>query len=128
MVREKIVKESFHFRSQEKLTDFFDTVLDLEEPEQKAPAQFSTNDDQTSLFLDTLQFLVFTKQLGDILESADDPFESSQPRRFGLKNFLCIMVLAILVFIALFIILTLILIECGSEYHQPCYWRYGRPF
>ena len=103
-------------------------MLDLEEPEQKAPAQFSTNDDQTSLFLDTLQFLVFTKELSDILESADDHFESSQPGRFGLKNFLCFTVLTVLVFIALFIILTLILIECGSEYHQPCYWRYGRPF
>ena len=103
-------------------------MLDLEEPEQKVPAQFSTNDDQTSLYFSTSQFLFFTKELDDILESADDYFESSQPRRFGFKNFLCITVLAILVFIALFIILTLILIECGSEYHQTCYWRYGRPF
>ena len=103
-------------------------MLDLKEPKQKAPAQFSTNDDQTALFLETLQFLVLTKELGDTLESGDGYFERSQPRRFGLKNFLCIMVLVILVFIALFIILTLILIECGSEYHQPCYWRYGRPF
>ena len=76
------MKESFYFRSQEKLTDVLDTVLDLEEPEQKAPAQFSTNDDQTSLFLETLQFLVLTKELGDILESGDGHFESSQPRRF----------------------------------------------
>ena len=103
-------------------------MLDLEEPEQKAPAQFSTNDDQTSLYFGTPQFLVFTKELDDFLESAEDYFESSQPRRFGLKNFLCIMVLAILVFIALFIILTLILIGCESEPPQTCYWRYGRPF
>ena len=103
-------------------------MLDLEEPEQKTPAQFPTNDDQTSLYIDTLEFLVITKELGEILERTDGYFERSQPRRFGLKNLLCFMVLTILVFIALFIILTLILIECGSEYHQTCYWRYGRPF
>ena len=74
------MKESFYFRSQEKLTDVLDTVLDLKEPKQKAPAQFPTNDDQTALFLETLQFLVLTKELGDILESGDAYFERSQPR------------------------------------------------